>query len=305
MRDYIKPMLLIAPLLLFLGVAYIVPFLGVVSWSVTLPEPGIGNYGRAIADPLILSVFVRTFRICAFVNVFAVIMAYAIALIWVRGTPGQRLLAELCILIPFWISVLTRAFGWVSLLSNRGLINTWLTQLGVISEPLTMVRNEFGVILGMTHFLIPFAVFPIASAMRSLDERPDLDRAGIGFQPGDLDVPAVVCRHADRPGADADGGAAGRVGHHAVFLPDLAVEDERLCRLRHPDRRHPVHHFGQCRHPAADDVDGSARQHRSRHRRDFRAADRPRHISHSRQDGDNGAGDRQEMKNPAGTIHHN
>lgn len=180
MRDYIKPTLLIAPLLLFLGVAYIVPFLGIVSWSVTLPEPGIGNYGRAIADPLIMSVFIRTFRICAFVTVFAVIMAYAIALIWVRGTPGQRLVAELCILIPFWISVLTRAFGWVSLLSNRGLINTWLTQLGVISEPLTMVRNEFGVILGMTHFLIPFAVFPIASAMRSLDERVMLAARGMG-----------------------------------------------------------------------------------------------------------------------------
>jgi putative spermidine/putrescine transport system permease protein len=180
MRDYLKPTLLIAPLLLFLAVAYIVPFLGVVSWSFTLPQPGVGNYSRAITDPLIISVFVRTFRICAFVTVFAVIMAYAISLVWVRGTPGQRLIAELCILIPFWISVLTRAFGWVSLLSNRGLINTWLTQLGVITEPLTLVRNEFGVILGMTHFLIPFAVFPIASAIRSLDERVLLAARGMG-----------------------------------------------------------------------------------------------------------------------------
>jgi putative spermidine/putrescine transport system permease protein len=76
--------------------------------------------------------------------------------------------------------VLTRAFGWVALLSNRGLINTWLAQLGVISEPLTMVRNEFGVILGMVHFLIPFAVFPIASAIRSLDERVLLAARGMG-----------------------------------------------------------------------------------------------------------------------------
>jgi putative spermidine/putrescine transport system permease protein len=180
MRDYLKPTLLIAPLLLLLAVAYIVPFLGVVKWSFTLPELGVGNYGRAITDPLIISVFVRTFRICAFVTVFAVLAAYAISLIWVRGTPGQRLAAELCILIPFWISVLTRAFGWVALLSNRGLVNTWLTQIGIISEPLTLVRNEFGVILGMTHFMIPFAVFPIASAMRSLDERVLLAARGMG-----------------------------------------------------------------------------------------------------------------------------
>jgi putative spermidine/putrescine transport system permease protein len=180
MRDYLKPTLLLAPLLLFLAIAYLVPFLGVVKWSFTLPTPGLSNYSSAITDPLIISVFIRTFRICAFVTVFAVIAAYVIALIWVRGAPAQRLIAELCILIPFWISVLTRAFGWVALLSNRGLINTWLTQLGIISEPLTLVRNEFGVILGMVHFLIPFAVFPIASSMRSLDERVLLAARGLG-----------------------------------------------------------------------------------------------------------------------------
>ncbi|MCV3734603.1 ABC transporter permease [Rhizobium sp. TRM96647] len=184
MRDILKPALLVGPLLLFLAAAYVVPFLGVVSWSFTLPEPGLQNYANALTDELILSVFLRTFRICLFVTVFAVVAAYAIALVWVRGTPGQRLAAEVCILIPFWISVLTRAFGWVALLSNRGLINTWLTQLGVISEPLTLVRNEFGVILGMTHFLIPFAVFPIASAMRSLDERVLLAARGMGASRG-------------------------------------------------------------------------------------------------------------------------
>lgn len=178
--DYLKPALLLGPLMLFLLLAYAIPFLGVVRWSFTIPEVGLGNYGRAVTDPLIVSVFIRTFRICFFVTVCAVAMAYMIALIWVRGTPAQRLIAELCILIPFWISVLTRAFGWVALLSNRGLINTWLTQVGMISEPLTMVRNEFGVVLGMTHFLIPFAVFPIASSMRSLDERVLLAARGMG-----------------------------------------------------------------------------------------------------------------------------
>ncbi len=178
--DRLKPALLLGPLVLFLGLAYLVPFLGVMQWSVTLPEPGFGQYGKAVTDPLIQSVFFRTFRICLIVTICAVAAAYAIAYVWVRGTPAQRLVTELCILIPFWISVLTRAFGWVALLSNRGLINTWLQAVGIISEPLTMVRNEFGVVLGMMHFLIPFAVFPIASAMRSLDERVFLAARGMG-----------------------------------------------------------------------------------------------------------------------------
>jgi putative spermidine/putrescine transport system permease protein len=180
MSGLMRPAALIGPLLLFLAAAYIVPFLGIAGWSVTLPTLGVDNYHRALTDPLILSVFIRTFRICLFVTVFSVAAAYAIASVWVSGKPVQRFAVELCILIPFWISVLTRAFGWVALLANKGLINTWLTELGVISEPLTLVRNEFGVVLGMVHFLTPFAVFPIASAMRSLDGRVLLAARGMG-----------------------------------------------------------------------------------------------------------------------------
>ena len=175
-----KPVLLFGPLVLFLAVAYFIPFVGVMKWSVTLPEVGLGQYAKAVSDPLIQSVFLRTFRICAIVTLASVAGAYTIAYVWVRGTPGQRLLMELCILIPFWISVLTRAFGWVALLTNRGLLNTWLQAAGIISEPLTLVRNEFGVVLGMTHFLIPFAVFPISSALRSLDERVLMAARGMG-----------------------------------------------------------------------------------------------------------------------------
>jgi len=172
--------LLTAPLLAFLLLAYVVPFLGVVQWSITLPEPGFSQYRKLATDPLALSVLVRTLRICALVTVAATAAAYAIAYVWVRGTPVQRRLAELCILIPFWISVLTRAFGWLALLSNRGLLNTWLQDLGILAEPLTLVRNEFGVIVGMTHFLIPFAVFPIVSAMRAVDGRVLLAARGLG-----------------------------------------------------------------------------------------------------------------------------
>ena len=171
---------LVGPLLIFLGATYLVPFLGVMRWSVTMPEVGLGQYRAALTDPLVLSVFLRTLRICAIVTVLSVAAAFVITLVWVRGSPLARLLTELCILIPFWISVLTRAFGWLALLSNKGILNTWLMATGITSEPLTMVRNELGVVLGMVHFLIPFAVFPLASAMRSLDERVLMAARGMG-----------------------------------------------------------------------------------------------------------------------------
>ncbi|WP_113911432.1 ABC transporter permease [Roseovarius dicentrarchi] len=175
-----RPLILLAPLLAFLSLAYVLPFAGVIGWSVTLPEPGLQNYAAAVSDPLILSVFWRTLRICVIVTVVSVVMGYILSLLWVRGTPVVRTLTELCILIPFWISVLTRAFGWLALLSHRGLVNGWLEAMGVIDDPLRMVRNEFGVVIGMVHFMIPFAVFPLASAMRNVDERVLLAARGMG-----------------------------------------------------------------------------------------------------------------------------
>ncbi len=171
---------LLGPLLLLLGAAYVLPFLGVIEWSVTLPEPGLGQYRTALTDPLILGVIWRTIRICVMVTILSVAAGYVLTLIWVRGGPVARLVIELCILIPFWISVLTRAFGWLALLSNRGIVNGWLQSLGIVAEPLTLVRNEFGVIVGMVHFLIPFAVFPLATAMRTVDERVLMAARGMG-----------------------------------------------------------------------------------------------------------------------------
>ncbi|MDR3515741.1 MAG: ABC transporter permease [Azospirillaceae bacterium] len=172
--------LLIAPLPLLLVLAYVIPFLGVARWSVTLPRFGFDHYGALVSDALVISVFVRTTRICLVVTAIAVTLAYIMAYVWVRGTPRQRLAMEFCVLVPFWISVLTRAFGWVALLANRGLINSWGQSLGLFDQPLALVHNEFGVIVGMTHYLVSVAVLPLASSMRRVDDRVLMAARGLG-----------------------------------------------------------------------------------------------------------------------------
>ncbi|MGD1879395.1 MAG: ABC transporter permease [Kiloniellaceae bacterium] len=171
---------LIAPLPLFLAAVYLLPFLGVVEWSVTLPEPGLSQYERVFTDPIVLGVFWRTLRVCCIVTLLTAELAYAISYVWVCGSKTQQRIVEFGVLIPFWISTLTRAFGWLALLYNRGIINTTLKNLGIIDFPLHLVRNEFGVVVGMTHFLIPFAVLPLVSSMRHLDHRVLMAARGMG-----------------------------------------------------------------------------------------------------------------------------
>ena len=171
---------LTCPLLLFLGCSYLLPFLGIMQLSFTDPVPGLEQYRHVLSDPLTQGVIWRTLRLCVIVTAVSVSCAYVITLLWVRGSPLVRLLTELCIMIPFWISVLSRAFGWLSMLSNRGLLNTWLQDIGLIDSAIQMTRNEFAVVVGMSHYLIPFAVFPLATAMRNVDQRVLTAADGMG-----------------------------------------------------------------------------------------------------------------------------
>ncbi|KIC13743.1 ABC transporter permease [Leisingera sp. ANG-Vp] len=168
---------------LFLAV-YLAPLLGVFGWSVSRPEPGAENYVRMLTDADALNIMLRTARVCILVTLTSVLLAYLLAYHWVFGSPARKLFMELCIFIPFWISVLIRAFGWVVILRNKGILNETLLSIGAIAEPLTLVRTEFSVILGMVHFLVPFAVFPIASVMRQIDSRVLLASRGMGASPG-------------------------------------------------------------------------------------------------------------------------
>lgn len=179
-RSSMRYAILLAPLPLLMALVYVLPFLMVANWSITDPEPGFGQYVRIFTDETIIAVLLRTLRICVIVTLLSITLAYAIAYNLVFGPAGRKRLIEYCVLIPFWISVLIRAFGWLLLLRNNGLINNALTGLGVIDEPLALVRNELGSIIGMTHFLVPFAVFPLVSAMKQVDARVLQAASGLG-----------------------------------------------------------------------------------------------------------------------------
>ena len=158
---------LLLPLPIVLFVFYVLPFLGVLGWSVTLPEPGIEQYQRIMTDPAIHDVLWRTFRLCTTVSVISLVIAYLMAYCWVYSPPFWQRVVEICVFIPFWLSVLVRAFGWLIALRSNGLLNDWLQYLGITNEPLQLTRNELGVVIGMVHFMVPFALFPLVADRRT------------------------------------------------------------------------------------------------------------------------------------------
>jgi putative spermidine/putrescine transport system permease protein len=162
---------LLIPLPLLVAIGYLAPLVGVLAWSVTMPAGiGLGHYAEIASSPLIQGILVRTVRICILTTIVSVPIAYVLAYHLRFGRRWKRRLVELCVLLPFWISVLIRAFAWLVILRNDGIVNTSLLAAGVTDQPYPLVRNEFGVIVGMAHFMVPYAVFPLLSAMEHVDD---------------------------------------------------------------------------------------------------------------------------------------
>lgn len=162
--------LLILPLPIIILVGYLLPTLGVLGWSLSLPQPGVQHYATIIDSATIHTVIWRTLRICLLTTLISVAIAYLIAYRWRFASGRGRQFIELFVLLPFWLSMLIRAFAWLVLLRNDGWINQSLLTLGIVDEPLALVRNEVGALIGMVHFMVPYAVLPLLSSMRQIDD---------------------------------------------------------------------------------------------------------------------------------------
>lgn len=175
---------LILPAFLLMTAFYIAPIIQVLAISFTEPQPGLGNYERLFTSESVQRVILTTLRICVITTAFALILGYALSYKIALASEAARRWWILAVLVPLWISVLVRAFAWVTLLRRQGLVNQTLIEAGVITEPLALVWNEFGIIVGMVHYMVPYAVLPMLASMREIDPRLLAAARGLGAARG-------------------------------------------------------------------------------------------------------------------------
>lgn len=171
---------MIAPALLLVAVVYFLPLLRVLWVSVSEPAPGLQNYAMLFTSPPIQRVLATTARICVTTTAITLLLAYVVAYVLTHAGAAARRLMLLGVLLPLWMSVLVRAFAWVALLRRQGIVNNALMSLGVIDEPLSLMWNDTGVIIGMVHYMLPLAVLPLWAAMRDIDPRVMAASRGLG-----------------------------------------------------------------------------------------------------------------------------
>jgi putative spermidine/putrescine transport system permease protein len=176
--------LLVLPAVVFLGAFFLVPLVAMAVRSVTDPaDAGLSNYERFFAVAAYVRVMTNTFWIALLTTLGCLAVGYPFAYLMtiVPGRIGGLLL--IAVLLPFWSSLLVRTFAWQVLLRDTGVINRFLLDLGLISEPLALIRTTGGVILGMSHILLPFMVLPLYSVMRRIDPELGHAAANLGASP--------------------------------------------------------------------------------------------------------------------------
>lgn len=175
--------LLVMPALVLMIVLYFYPLSKVLWISVTEPSIGFENYGKLITSESIHRTLIATLRIAVITTAITLLLGYIIAYAMIQATHGWLRWIMFFVLLPLWISVLVRAFAWVTLLRDNGVINNVLMDMGLIAGPLPLLRNELSVCIGMVHYMIPFAVMPLYSNMRTIDLRLMAAARALGAPP--------------------------------------------------------------------------------------------------------------------------
>ncbi len=168
---------------LFLGVLFALPVARVILMSVDAPHFTLKYYVDFLTVPVYSQVLYLTFRIAAIVTVVCLLLGYPVAYLIASARPSVGRILLVLVLLPFWVSLLVRSYAWMVILGRAGIVNQLLLGLGVVQEPLQLMFNTLGVVVGMTHILLPFMVLPLYSVMRGIDRRLLQAASNLGASP--------------------------------------------------------------------------------------------------------------------------
>jgi putative spermidine/putrescine transport system permease protein len=142
------------------------------------------HYARIINDPYYLEVIWTTIRIGLWTTLISLVIGYPLAhwMARIKSRAGHALLL-MAMLAPMLTGIVVRTFAWMALLSDKGVVNQTLISLGLISQPLKLMYNETGIVIGLVHIYVPFMVLTLTGVIGRIDERLEQAAENLGASP--------------------------------------------------------------------------------------------------------------------------
>lgn len=201
--------LLVAPALLFFVCLFVLPLALMLLLSFASGNPlvaeevhlTLANYRELVSDRYYLEALGSTLELAFWVTLWSLLLAYPLAYRLVRlRSPAARTLFLTAVLSPMLTGLVVRAYAWMTLLADKGVVNSTLMLLGLTSEPLPLMYNLFGIAVAMVHVFVPFMVLTLAGVLGRIDPRLEQAARSLGATRGraflevtlPLSMPGVV-----------------------------------------------------------------------------------------------------------------
>lgn len=169
--------LLFAPFVLWIGLIVILPHIGMVGISLRERvgfgeyEFSLSNFREFVGEPIYWTTLLRTATIAILVTVLCLIFGFPIAYYIAKvARPGTRAALLLLCLVPLWVSELVRAFGWMLLLRESGVLSLMMWWSGLTSGPVEMLFNDVTLVIGLIYAVILFMIVPLVSTLDGMDD---------------------------------------------------------------------------------------------------------------------------------------
>jgi putative spermidine/putrescine transport system permease protein len=183
-RNNWESLVIALPGILLISGFFIVPMLQILWLSFSHPTLGVQNYEMLVESEGLRTILITTFKLCILTTIICCVLGYIVSYALVQASERQLYLMMFLILVPLWLSVLVRAFAWLIILRQNGLINSALLSLGLTTGPLPLSYSQGAVLVGMVHFMLPYAILPIYANMREIDGQFVRAARSLGASPG-------------------------------------------------------------------------------------------------------------------------
>jgi putrescine transport system permease protein len=127
------------------------------------------NYRFIFSDSLYINAYISSIKIAAVSTFFTLLVAYPIAYGMARAPKEWQPTLVMLVILPFWTSFLIRVYAWIGILKKEGLLNLALMNMGVISEPLTIMNTTTAVYIGIVYSYLPFMILPLYASLEKIN----------------------------------------------------------------------------------------------------------------------------------------
>lgn len=203
--------LFLIPYLMWIILFVILPILLILWYSFTDSNRSftLNNYAAFFRNGTFLRMMLNSFWYALLITLITLLISYPAAYFLTKMKNQQLWL--LLIILPTWINLLLKAYAFIGILGNNGLVNKFLQLFGI--GPVNILFTDFAFIFVATYIEIPFMILPIFNAIKEIN--PAVIQASEDLGASRWQTFTYVLWPLSRPGVES--------GVQAIFIPSLSL----------------------------------------------------------------------------------